>query len=136
VLLSRESSRSIDRQARCGAASQFEDLVVERDLMAFSCRRNHRHIDRMSGLANEDPAAPQQLLAGLLCPGEVACMLGVSRSWLYDAAKDGRVPSIRLGGQDGPVRFVERDLAEWVERARAGWLPGDSTADTLRRAAA
>ena len=51
-------------------------------------------------------------------------MLGVSRSWLYDAAKDGRVPSIRLGGPDGPVRFVERDLVEWLERARAGWLPG------------
>jgi excisionase family DNA binding protein len=91
----------------------------------------------MSGRTDEVAGVtPQPLLAGLLCPGEVACMLGVSRSWLYDAAKDGRVPSIRLGGPDGPVRFVERDLVEWLERARAGWLPGDSTADTLRRAAA
>jgi excisionase family DNA binding protein len=92
----------------------------------------------MSGVEHEHGGAerPQALLAGLLCPGEVARMLGVSRSWLYDAAKDGRVPSIRLGGPDGPVRFVERDLIEWLERARAGWLPGDSTPETLRRAAA
>lgn len=63
-------------------------------------------------------------------------MLGVSRSWLYEAAKDGRVPCVRLGGPDGPVRFIEAELADWLERARAGWLPGDTTAETLRRAAA
>jgi hypothetical protein len=28
-------------------------------------------------------------------------MLGVSR-WVYDAARSGRIPSVRLGGQDGP----------------------------------
>ena len=95
-------------------------------------------MDRMDDLVGDDTggrdASPP--LAELLKPSEVARMLGVSRAWLYDAAKDGRVPSIRLGGPDGPVRFVERDLVEWLERARAGWLPGDSTADTLRRAAA
>jgi excisionase family DNA binding protein len=92
----------------------------------------------MSGLAEEGAGGtgPQPLLAGLLCPGEVARMLGVSRSWLYEAAKEGRVPSIRLGGPDGPLRFVEHDLVTRLERARAGWLPGDSTAETLRRAAA
>jgi hypothetical protein len=34
-------------------------------------------------------------LAELLKPSEVARMLGVSRAWLYDAAKDGRVPCVR-----------------------------------------
>ena len=72
----------------------------------------------------------------LFRPGEVATMLGVSRSWLYEAAKDGRVPCVRLGGPDGPLRFVARDLSERLERARAGWLPGSSTGETLRRATA
>ena len=78
----------------------------------------------------------EQGLADLLRPAEVAQMLGVSRSWLYGAAKDGRVPCVRLGGADGPLRFIERDLLEWLKRARAGWRPGESSATTLRRAAA
>jgi excisionase family DNA binding protein len=48
----------------------------------------------------------------LLKPSEVARMLQVSRTWLYDAAKDGRIPSVRLGGPDGPVRFVEEDIEQ------------------------
>lgn len=78
----------------------------------------------------------EEVLADLLRPAEVAQMLGVSRSWLYGAAKDGRIPCVRLGGSDGPLRFVERDLLEWLERARACWRPGESSATTLRRAAA
>lgn len=77
-----------------------------------------------------------EALGDLLRPAEVAQMLGVSRSWLYGAAKDGRIPCVRLGGSDGPLRFVERDLLEWLERARARWRPGESSATTLRRAAA
>ena len=78
----------------------------------------------------------EEVLADLLRPTEVAQMLGVSRSWLYGAAKDGRIPCVRLGGPDGPLRFVERDLLEWLERARASWRPGESSATTVRRAAA
>jgi len=78
------------------------------------------------------PGAPPPFQA-LLKPEEVASRLGVSRSWLYEAAKQGRIPSIRLGGFDGPVRFVESDLLAWIERARAGWQPGDSARDTLQR---
>ena len=70
----------------------------------------------------------------LLKPSEVARMLQVSRTWLYDAAKDGRIPSVRLGGTDGPVRFVEEDVEEWLERARQAWRPGESGAQTLQRA--
>ena len=51
-------------------------------------------------------------------------MLGVSRSWLYAAAADGRIPSVRLGGPQGPLRFVAGDIEAWLEQARAGWQPG------------
>jgi excisionase family DNA binding protein len=54
----------------------------------------------------------------LLKPSEVAARLGVSRSWLYDAARVGRIPSIRIGGSDGPLRFVAEDLLRWIEDAR------------------
>jgi excisionase family DNA binding protein len=63
-------------------------------------------------------------LASLLKPADVARRLGVSRSWLYEAAKTGRIPHVRLGGSDGPVRFVESDLLAWLAEARATWRPG------------
>lgn len=65
---------------------------------------------------------------------EVQKMLGVSRGWLYDAAKDGRIPSVRLGGPDGPLRFVRDDVERWLEDARQAWKPGDRPRDTLERA--
>src|SRR5215203_2931157 len=66
-------------------------------------------------------------LEGLLKPSEVARALGVSRSWLYQAAKEERIPSLRLGGEDGPLRFVEAEVRDWLIAARAAWRPGDST---------
>jgi excisionase family DNA binding protein len=71
---------------------------------------------------------------GLLKPAEVARKLGVSRSWLYAAAAEGRIPSIRLGGPAGPLRFVSEDLEDWLARARLAWRPGQTTVGTLRRA--
>ena len=88
------------------------------------------------GIADTPQAPALSPLGELLRPGEVARMLGVSRTWLYAAAKDGRIPCVRLGGPDGPVRFVERDVVAWLQRAREGWLPGQSPPDTARRAAA
>jgi excisionase family DNA binding protein len=55
-------------------------------------------------------------------------MLQVSRTWLYDAARDGRIPSVRLGGPERPVRFVEEDIEEWLERAGQAGRPGESRA--------
>ena len=66
----------------------------------------------------------------LLKPTALAAQLGVSRSWLYDAAKTGRIPSIRIGGEDGPLRFVPEDVQQWLDDARANWTPGRSTGRT------
>jgi excisionase family DNA binding protein len=66
----------------------------------------------------------------LLKPAEVAARLRVSRTWLYDAAKQGRIPSIRIGGEDGPLRFHPDDIERWVNDARAAWSPGRSAQPT------
>jgi excisionase family DNA binding protein len=66
----------------------------------------------------------------LLKPAEVAARLGVSRTWLYEAARAGRIPSIRIGGREGPLRFVPEDLQRWIDEARAEWLPGSPACPT------
>lgn len=71
----------------------------------------------------------------LLKPSELAARLGVSRSWLYDAAKAGRIPSIRIGEEEGPLRFVPEDIQRWIDDARAAWLPGRPTVPTRHPAA-
>lgn len=35
---------------------------------------------------------------------------------------------MRLGGKDGPLRFVRADVERWLENARREWLSGESTA--------
>jgi excisionase family DNA binding protein len=60
----------------------------------------------------------------LLKPSEVAARLRVSRTWLYDAAKAGLIPSIRLCGGEGPLRFVPKDIDDWIDEARECWTPG------------
>jgi excisionase family DNA binding protein len=71
----------------------------------------------------------------LMRPSEVAQRLRVSRTWLYDAAKNGRIPRVRIGGPDGPLRFIAEDIDRWIDAARAGWRPTDTARATLRRAA-
>jgi excisionase family DNA binding protein len=60
----------------------------------------------------------------LLRPNDVARQLAVSRAWVYEAARTGRIPSVRIGGEDGPLRFVPEDIDRWLAEARAGWSPG------------
>jgi excisionase family DNA binding protein len=71
----------------------------------------------------------------LLKPDEIADRLGVSRSWVYDAAKAGRIPCVRLGSPDGPLRFLPDDIETWLELARRSWVPGESVANATCRAA-
>ena len=63
---------------------------------------------------------------GLMKPAEVCRLLAVSRTWVYAAASEGRIPAIRLGGPDGPLRFVRGDIEQWLQEARAEWTPGRS----------
>jgi excisionase family DNA binding protein len=69
-------------------------------------------------------------MTGLLRPSDVAKDLAVSRSWVYDAANAGRIPSIRVGGVEGPLRFVPEDLERWIDEARKGWRPGGGSVAT------
>lgn len=51
----------------------------------------------------------------LLTPEEVARYLRVSRSYVYTMARDGTIPSIRVGSPTtGPVRFRLSSIARWV----------------------
>jgi excisionase family DNA binding protein len=72
----------------------------------------------------------------LLKPSDIASFLGVSRSWVYEAAKAGRLPCVRLGGEGGPLRFVRQDVERWLEHARHAWLPGESSTSAAKRATA
>ena len=61
----------------------------------------------------------RQVTSVLLKPMDLASQLGVSRAWLYKAASSGRIPSIRIGGDDGPLRFVPEDIQRWIDEARS-----------------
>ena len=61
-------------------------------------------------------------------------MLGVSRSWLYLAVADGRIPHLRLGSPDGPLRFREDEIVTWLDVCRRAWRPGATLRDTIERA--
>src|SRR5215212_8110917 len=71
----------------------------------------------------------------LLKPTDVARRLGVSRSSVYDAAVTGRTPCVRVGGPDGPLRFLPQEVEAWLEQARRNWLSGQSAERVTRRAA-
>jgi excisionase family DNA binding protein len=52
----------------------------------------------------------------LLKPSDVQTLLNVSRRWVYQAAQDGRLPSIRLGSPDGPLRFRPEDIEALIDQ--------------------
>jgi predicted DNA-binding transcriptional regulator AlpA len=84
-------------------------------------------IGRLRGRMAMDTRSGRQ---SLIRPGDVAKDLAVSRTWVYDAANAGRIPSIRIGGEDGPLRFVPADLDRWIDEARKAWKPGGGSVAT------
>jgi excisionase family DNA binding protein len=69
----------------------------------------------------------------LLRPSDLARQLGVSRAWIYEAARTGRIPSVRIGGKGGPLRFVPEDVERWLDEARSKWKPGQLGSSTPSR---
>jgi excisionase family DNA binding protein len=51
----------------------------------------------------------------LLTAGEVAARLKVPRSWVYRAAREGDLPSVRCGRYR---RFDEGDVEHWIARQK------------------
>ncbi|HSS59705.1 MAG TPA: helix-turn-helix domain-containing protein [Solirubrobacteraceae bacterium] len=56
----------------------------------------------------------------LLRPTEVLRILKVSKTWRYDAAKDGRIACVRLGAPDGPLRFERAVIEALIRDSRLG----------------
>ena len=53
----------------------------------------------------------------LLTAAEVASILSVPKSWVYEQARSGRLPTVCLGRYK---RFREEAIREWVERQETG----------------
>jgi excisionase family DNA binding protein len=51
----------------------------------------------------------------LLTADEVAARLRVPKSWVYRAAREGELPSVRCGRYR---RFDERDVESWIDQQR------------------
>src|SRR3954452_2400683 len=72
----------------------------------------------------------------LLTPAEAATLLAVRRSWIYDAARNGQLPCVRVGRH---VRFLRSDLGRWVssQRTRRPQIASSlASPSTTRRGAA
>jgi excisionase family DNA binding protein len=74
--------------------------------------------------SSPDPSPDQPATETLLTASELARRFSVSQGWVYQAVADGRLPHIRLGRPDGPVRFVGSDIDAWLEAQRLAWAPG------------
>jgi excisionase family DNA binding protein len=82
------------------------------DLLAD--RLAERVANRLAELLDERDAAPPALLDA----SQAARYLGVDRSAIYAMAKDGRLPTIKLGDSDRPrLRFDPRALADHLAGA-------------------
>jgi excisionase family DNA binding protein len=55
----------------------------------------------------------EDLMEPLLTAEEVAQLLGVSANYVWAKAKEGLIPSVRIGRNR---RFRRQDLEQWLER--------------------
>src|SRR4051794_27274497 len=72
-------------------------------------------IEDMADQLELHPASLASLHEPLLTAAEAATLLAVRRSWIYDAARSGQLPCIRVGRH---VRFLRSDLGRWVSSQR------------------
>jgi excisionase family DNA binding protein len=72
--------------------------------------------DRAAEQAAGELVPPLRPLDGpLLRPDQVAALLSVKTSWVYDAVRTGKLPCIRVGRH---IRFTRAMLEEWLRRQR------------------
>jgi excisionase family DNA binding protein len=62
----------------------------------------------------------------LLTAPEVAQMLGVPRTWVYEQSRAGRIPTVTLGRYR---RYREEAIREWIEQLEAPAHKGASKAE-------
>jgi predicted DNA-binding transcriptional regulator AlpA len=87
---------------------------------------------RGQGMTNDDEgpgchAAPVQLLTA----EEVRGLFRVSTTWLYIAAKKGRIPCLRIGGPKGPVRFSRSELEAYISERHVGPRPRGTSGEEV-----
>ena len=58
---------------------------------------------------------PASLHEPLLTPDDVAALLGIRRSTIYDLARTGRIPHLKVGRA---LRFLRTDLEAWLDQQR------------------
>ena len=63
-----------------------------------------------------DASRPSAMLSEpLLTAAAAAELLAVRTSWVYDAARSGELPCVRLGKH---LRFLRSDLERWIAEQR------------------
>jgi excisionase family DNA binding protein len=60
----------------------------------------------IDGVPGHGPGAP------LLRPDQVAALLAVKTSWVYEAVRSGQLPCLRIGRH---IRFTRAMLEEWLQ---------------------
>ena len=71
--------------------------------------RPNVHID---GTPGHRPGVPRHLDGPLLRPEQVAALLAVKTSWVYEAVRSGQLPCLRIGRH---IRFTRAMLEEWLQ---------------------
>ena len=67
---------------------------------------------RIDGASGHGPGAPRRLDGPLLRPEQVAALLAVKTSWVYEAVRSGQLPCLRIGRH---IRFTRAMLEEWLQ---------------------
>jgi excisionase family DNA binding protein len=95
------------------------NIVSEADVHSF-----YLHVEEpLQGVLYEGVSEPSYKQAlRLLSVNEVAEVLGMGRSWVYQQIRAGEIPSVQLGGT---VKVKQKDLEEYVEKHTRSRRGGD-----------
>jgi excisionase family DNA binding protein len=86
-----------------------------RDIIDMPTTQPHQSLANQMRFDVDRPAV--DLSEPLLSAPQAAAVLSVRTSWVYDAARSGSLPCVRVGKH---VRFLRSDLERWVAEQRHG----------------